>query len=347
MNISGIISILTGILVVCFLALGILFIIACLVLVAVAISKLGQEKDVTSFEENRFGLLQYHPNTKYERQLSFKARKSEQKKGGLFSKKPKDTTDKPKAERPIAVVTFDGDVRATRRKSVAAMIDELVVNKDKLSEAVVVVNSPGGGVAEYGLLYAEMERIRNAEIPLTVCIDTYAASGGYMMSLPANKIVAAPFAFVGSVGVVAYSPNIHRLLKKHDIEPRLFTAGEYKRTVTLIGDDDEEAKRHFQHQLESLHALFLSAVKKYRKNADFEKVATGDHWTAEESMVQNLGLVDELGTSKDYLLKQNTDRDLVHLSQKKSVLEGGFGRFAAEFADALVERIFNRFQVFR
>jgi serine protease SohB len=346
LHISGIISILTGILMICLLVLAIVFVIGCIALVGWLISKVGQEKDVTSFEENKFGLLQYHPNTKYERQLSFKTRGVEQKKGGLFRKKTKELDEKPLAERPIAVVSFDGDVRATKRKIVSALIDELIVNKDKLSEAVVVVNSPGGSVAEYGLLYAEMERIRAAGISLTVCIDTYAASGGYLMSLPANRIVAAPFAFVGSVGVVAYSPNIHRLLKKHDIEPRLFTAGEFKRTVTLIGDDDEEAKQHFQHQLESLHGLFLAAVKKYRTGANFEKIGTGDHWTAEESQTQNLGLVDHIATSREYLLKLNADRDLVHLSQKKHMLEGGLGRFAAQLSEELVDRILTRVTIF-
>ena len=211
--------------------------------------------------------------------------------------------------------------------------------KDELDEIVVVVSSPGGAVPGYGHAYAQIERIRNLDLKLTVCIDVVAASGGYLMSVPADKIIAAPFALVGSVGVVAFVPNLHRLLTKNDITPRTFTAGKYKRTVSLFNEDTKEEEQHFQSQLEAIHRLFVEAVKKYRSQLNLAEVETGDHWTAQESIEKNLGLVDEIGTSHDYLLKKNLERDVVYLNTKKNFWDDGVGRFTSSLADNVEERV--------
>jgi serine protease SohB len=336
---AGILSIVANLIIV---FLGVLALLILMVLMIAIGWGLGRAKAKGGkLAKDETGIVHYGDQTKYELKESISSLRADEQKKGWFGG-GKEAEEKPfneieLAKRPIAVLTFEGDLRATKRKLFASMVDEVVVNRDCFSEIVVAANSPGGAIAEYGLVYAEMERLRALGLPLTVCIDTYGASGGYLLSLPANKIVAAPFAIVGSVGVVAYSPNIHKLLKKHDIEPRLFTAGEYKRTVTFIGEDDEDAKRHFQQELETIHALFLSAVEKYRPNANMEQVRTGDHWTAEASVAMNLGLVDEIATSRDYLLRLNQDRELVMLSQKKPMLPESFGRAAASAVSSLVE----------
>lgn len=218
--------------------------------------------------------------------------------------------------KPVAVIRFDGDVMASQRNDLALLINEIIFNKERIDSVIAVVNSPGGAVPHYGQAYAEMERIRKAGIHLTVCVDTAAASGGYLMSVPANKIVAAPFAYVASIGVVAQVLNYFNLLKRAGIEPMIFTAGEYKRTVTATGEVDDEAKEHFKAQLAAIHAAFKAVVSKYRPNVNVEKVFTGEHWTAQESVDQELGLVDEIATSAEYLFGVNDDKDLVTISIK-------------------------------
>ena len=219
-SLAGIVSLLTSIFVLAFLVACTLVAILAVLLLGWGLSRVQKGKDLSKRELNKYGLQQYHEETRHQLLPALEADTAgdTKKKGGWFGGADK-VSELPPAQRPVAVITFDGDLRASKRKQVAALVDEIIVNKEKFSQAVVVVNSPGGAVAEYGLLYAELERLRNQNIPLTVCIDTYGASGGYLMSLPANKIVAAPFAIVGSVGVVAFVPNIHRLLKNFDIDP--------------------------------------------------------------------------------------------------------------------------------
>lgn len=277
----------------------------------------------------RKGLFQVHETTQYERTQSVKTRLAAENK------------EKPGTEccdsKPYAVLKFDGDVFATGRERFGRLVDELIVNADRFAGAVVVVTSPGGGVAHYGQLYAEMERLRKAGVDLTVCVDTVAASGGYLMSVPANKIVAAPFALVGSIGVVTEFVNVHQFLKNLGIEPVQMTAGKFKRTVTPTGPITEEGKKHYQEQLEAIHRLFIKAVTTYRK-VDVDRVCTGDHWTASESVDLGLNLVDELATSQDYLLRLNREHELVHLSEKQSRFERGIFRFVTRLVDHLIER---------
>ena len=216
--------------------------------------------------------------------------------------------------KPVAVIRFEGDIMASERNNLALLVNEIIYNKDNLDGVIAVVNSPGGSVAHYGQAFAEMKRIREAGINLEICVDTAAASGGCLMSLPANKIIAAPFAVVASIGVVAQVLNYFGLLKKYGIEPLLFTAGKFKRTVTATSEVDEEAKKHFQAQLEAIHTAFKDLVAKYRPQVDIEKVCTGEHWTAQQSMDMELGLVDEIATSAEYLFGVNREKDLVNLS---------------------------------
>jgi serine protease SohB len=137
------------------------------------------------------------------------------------------------------------------------------------------------------------------------------------MSLPAHKILAAPFAMVGSIGVVSFVPNIRRLLQKLNIEPRTFTAGNFKRTVTFTDDASPEEVDHYRQQLALIHAQFKTALKKYRPQVDVDQVATGEAWLASSTVEKNLGLVDGLRVSSDYLLELNREKCLVHLSRKK------------------------------
>jgi serine protease SohB len=294
----------------------------------------------------KHGLLQIHKKTQFEKEDAIVSRTFKERKK-LKSTAPEGSAEKAKvgaatkpevADKPILAIKFDGDLMASTRKNFAELIDEVLANKERIDSVVVVVSSPGGGVAQYGQLYSEMERIRTNNIPLTVCVDTYAASGGYLMSLPANRIIAAPYAVVGSIGVVAEMVNAYEFLKNHGFQPLTMTAGKYKRTVTPLSPVTEEGKQHMQEHLEAIHRLFINSVQKYR-NVDPDVVCNGDFWTAQEAVDKKLGLVDELGTSQDHLYKLNQNKDLIVLSQKKGRFEQGFLKLALAVTDHLVTRL--------
>jgi len=173
----------------------------------------------------------------------------------------------------------------------------------------------------YGLAASQLARIRQAGVPLTVCVDKVAASGGYMMACIGNRILSAPFAILGSIGVVAQIPNLHRLLKKHDIDYEVLTAGEYKRTLTVFGENTEKGRQKFQEDLELTHVLFKDFVSRFRPQLDIDQVATGEVWLGQAALGRQL--VDELKTSDEYLAERAREADIYHLhfAQKKSLQE--------------------------
>lgn len=260
---------------------------------------------------------------------------------------PTKTAAKPRiaADKVTVVLKFEGDTMATGRQDFARMVDEVLVNKERVRRVIVVVNSPGGGVSHYGQMYAEMERLRNAGLDVTACVDTYAASGGYLMSVPAHRIVAAPFAMVGSIGVVSEFMNFNKLLKNLGVEPLTLTAGELKRTVTPLSEVTEDGKNAYKKQLEAIHRQFIAVVKKYR-NVDETNVCTGNHWTAAESVELKLNLVDEIATSQEYLFQANQEEDLVYISKPVSPYQNNIlglaRRFVNMIADTVIERLSSR-----
>ena len=242
----------------------------------------------------------------------------------------------------IYVLDFDGDIKASAVKRLADMVDGiLTIARPAQDEIVVRVASPGGTVTGYGLAAMQLLRFRDAKLALTVCVDQVAASGGYLMACTANRIIAAPFAVVGSIGVVAQVPNLHRLLKKNDIDFEEVTAGEFKRSVSLLGEITPAGREHFREKLDTTHVAFKNFVGKYRPALQLEKVANGDYWYGEEALT--LGLVDELMASDDYLFRARNEARIfkISLEEKKSlinqVLEGlGFAFDAA--ASRLLKR---------
>lgn len=277
------------------------------------------------------GMWKYHPDSEFTRKEAYAPKLPESGSENALS-------EKATVEKPLAVLSFQGDLKARQHEGFAKLVDEVVINKDELSEVVVRLTSPGGTVSEYGHVLSEMERLRSTGLLVTVCVDVVAASGGYLASLPASKIIAAPFAVVGSVGVVAFVPNIREFLRQHHIQPRTFTAGKFKRTVTLTDDAGPEETARFQNQLESIHRQFRDLVVRYRPQAKMEEIETGDHWTAKESQELGLGLVDELMTSSDYLLKSNRLKDLIEISHKKKFLEDGMGSILGAALERLSAR---------
>lgn len=218
-----------------------------------------------------------------------------------------------KAERRrVFVLNFHGDIRAAAVASLREEVTALLTVVKPEDEVVLRLESAGGLVHGYGLAAAQLLRIRERQVRLTVAVDKVAASGGYMMACVADRILAAPFAIVGSIGVVAQLPNFNRLLKKHDIDFEQFTAGEFKRTVTLFGENNEQGRRKFQEEIEDTHELFKTFVRTHRPTVDLEQAATGEHWFGARALETRL--VDALRTSDDYLLAASNDADVYEVT---------------------------------
>src|SRR5271169_5136482 len=243
----------------------------------------------------------------------------------------------------IFVLTFKGDMRASAVKRLGAEIDAvLIAARPETDETVLRIESPGGTVTGYGLAAAEILRLRDRKIQVIASVDQVAASGGYMMACAADRIVAAPFAIVGSIGVVAPVPNLHRLLKKNEIEYEEITAGEWKRSVSVLGEITPAGREHFRGKLDATHEAFKAHVAECRPNLDMAKVANGDHWLACEAL--GLGLVDELSTGDELLFRVRDSARLYEVSTeaRKTLLQrllGGFGVAARRVADVIAARL--------
>lgn len=221
----------------------------------------------------------------------------------------------------VFVLDFDGDIKASAVESLRHEITAVLSLATPQDEVVLRLESGGGMVHGYGLAASQLVRVRDAGVPLTVCVDKVAASGGYMMACIGQKILSAPFAILGSIGVVAQLPNVHRLLKKHDVDFEVLTAGEYKRTLTVFGENTEKGREKFQDDLETTHELFKNFVARYRQELAIDEVATGEVWLGISAL--GMRLVDELKTSDEYLAERARGADLFHLhyAEKKSLPE--------------------------
>lgn len=221
----------------------------------------------------------------------------------------------------VYVLDFDGDIKASATDSLRHEITALLSVATPQDEVVLRLESGGGMVHSYGLASSQLARIRQAGIPLTVCVDKVAASGGYMMACIGDKVVSAPFAIVGSIGVVAQLPNLHRLLKKNDIDFELLTAGQHKRTLTVFGENTEQGRAKFQQDLDITHDLFKGFVARYRPQLNMAEVATGEVWLGMAAIDKQL--VDVLQTSDEYLAERATSTEMFHLhfAEKKSLQE--------------------------
>ncbi|MHA0994489.1 protease SohB [Enterobacter ludwigii] len=243
----------------------------------------------------------------------------------------------------VYVLDFKGSMDAHEVSSLREEVTAVLAVAKPQDQVVVRLESPGGVVHGYGLAASQLQRLREKQIPLTVAVDKVAASGGYMMACVADKIVAAPFSIIGSIGVVAQIPNFNRFLKNKEIDIELHTAGQYKRTLTLLGENTEEGRQKFREDLNETHHLFKDFVHRMRPSLDIEQVATGEHWYGIQA--QEKGLVDEVGTSDDLLLNLMDGRELVgvRFTQRKRLLDR-FTNSAAESADRLLLRWLQRGQ---
>jgi len=263
-----------------------------------------------------------------------------QKKFNKELKKKKKKELKSEDKDSVFVLNFNGDVQASEVEKLKHEINAIIVSEAKCKEVVLKVESGGGSAYAYGLCAAELKRLIDSDINLTVCVDKVAASGGYLMSCVASKIVAAPWALVGSIGVIAQMPNIHKLLKKNLVDFEMHTAGEFKRTLTVFGENTEEGREKFKSELEDLHIIFKDFVKENRSQIDPSVVATGEVWQGKKAM--EIGLIDEIGTSDDYLVKLSKEFNLFEIEYlEKKNLSDRFAFGLQNVLDRTVIRIFD------
>ncbi len=253
----------------------------------------------------------------------------------------KEDKKRQRQKRNVFVLDFKGDIMATAVEGLRREVTALLAVAGDQDEVVLRLDSPGGTVPNYGLAASQLARLRERDLKLTVCIDKMAASGGYLMACVAEQIIAAPFAIVGSIGVVAPLPNLHRLLERHGVDYENVTAGKYKRTVSFLAENDDEGRRKFQEQLDETHDLFKAFIHQNRPELDVEQVATGEYWHG--TRAAELGLVNQLMTSDDYLMSKLDSANLLMVSfhRHRKVRERIAGA-ASLAASRVVEVCWNR-----
>lgn len=246
----------------------------------------------------------------------------------------------------VYVLDFDGDTHASQvvelRHAITAVLG---FARPGIDEVLLRLESPGGMVHAYGLAASQLTRLRKHKIRLTVCVDKVAASGGYMMACIADKLLAAPFAYIGSIGVLVQLPNVHRLLKDHKIDFEMVTAGEYKRTLTTFGENTARDREKVQEEVDEMHDLFKNFIREYRPMVDMAQVATGEVWTGTQALPR--GLVDGIDTSDEWLLQESNDADLYAVSWEhkrkigerlSELFEGALGKALQQSLDRLLHR---------
>jgi serine protease SohB len=245
------------------------------------------------------------------------------------------------AKSKVFVLNFNGNISAEAVEHLREEITAILTLASSNDEVLLKLESPGGMVHSYGLASSQLDRLRQKNVPLTVCVDKVAASGGYMMACVADKILAAPFAIIGSIGVVAQIPNFNKLLKKHDVEFEMMTAGEHKRTLTMFGENTDKGREKFAEELEETHQLFKDYVSERRPQVDIDKIATGEIWFGTRALA--MSLVDGIQTSDEYLVSRIEQADVFEIAYVvKKKLHQRLGLAAEESADRLLVRWWSR-----
>ena len=339
-----------------FLAKIVTFVIAAVVVISVVVSAAQKDRG----DQDGEGELKIRKlNEKYrklreaiearlmsdqQRKVFEKARKKKEKLEKKASKKKKEESDEDSSRGRVFVLDFDGDIKASDtdplRRAITAVLSVADPERD---EVVIRLESGGGLVHSYGLAAAQLDRIRNKGVRLTACVDKVAASGGYMMACVADRIVASPFAILGSIGVVAQLPNFHRFLKKDDVDFEVLTAGEHKRTLTIFGENTDKGRQKFLEDLEDTHGLFKEYVSERRPDLDIAAVANGDIWFGKRAL--DVKLIDEIKTSDEYLIEACDRAEVVSVSyQRKRSLPEKLGLATSAALEHTVWKVLGVFR---
>ena len=177
-------------------------------------------------------------------------------------------------------------------------------------------------MSTYGWAAAQLQRLRNHNnhnhnhnknnIITTVCVDQFAASGGYMIASQADRLVAAPFATLGSVGVIVEGLNFNELARRYGIQPLVLKAGESKNSLSTWGPVRKKDLEDEQRRLEKVHEAFIELVVAGRPGLAPETVPhilNGSVFLGTEAL--ELGLIDAVQTTDDYLWERINAGDRV------------------------------------
>ncbi len=282
-----------------------------LIVLAASLSRRGRQPDrlqVTRLNDRYQNLKQVLEASILPRR-SFKAEEKARRQERKALKKR--SAEEAGRSRRVFVINFRGDIRASAVAALREEITALLTIARPEDEVVLRLENAGGLVHDHGLAASQLERIRSQGIPLTVAVDKIAASGGYMMACVGNRVIAAPFAVLGSIGVLMQLPNFHRLLETHGVDFELLKGGEYKRKLTLFGENSDADRARMQQEIDDTHQLFKDFVGEHRPQLDIGTVGSGEHWYGRRAL--DLGLCDELRTSDDYLLAASHEAELYEL----------------------------------
>ena len=339
-----------------FLAKIVTFVVAALVVISVIMSAAQKDRGDHEGEgelkirklnekyEKLRETIQSRLMSDHQRKVFQKARKKAQKAEKKAAKAAKNTDEQDDSRGRVYVLDFDGDIKASDtdplRRAITAVLSIADPEKD---EVVIRLESGGGLVHSYGLAAAQLDRIRSKGLRLTACVDKVAASGGYMMACVADRIVASPFAILGSIGVVAQLPNFHRFLKKNDVDFEVLTAGEHKRTMTIFGENTDKGRQKFLEDLEDTHGLFKEYVSERRPDLDIAAVANGDIWFGKRAL--EVKLIDEIKTSDEYLIEACDRADVVSVAyQRKRTLPEKLGLATSSALEHTVWKVLGAFR---
>jgi serine protease SohB len=279
-------------------------------------------------------LKQLHKEEKKQEKLEAKAAKH-----GANSDESGETHKK-----RVFVINFKGNIAADAVSSLREEISAILTMAETEDEVMLRLESPGGMVHAYGLASSQLVRLRNARIPLTICVDKVAASGGYMMACLADRLVAAPFAIIGSIGVLVQLPNFHKVLKKYDVDYEMISAGEYKRTLTTFGEITQKSRDKVQEDVETIHDIFKSWVKEHRPSVEIDKVATGETWLG--SQAKERYMVDDIKTSDEYIIDACKNADVFEIEYEfQKSIQDKLGRVLEEGVARAVSRWFQQTHV--
>lgn len=309
------------------------------------------ELEVTNLTEQHKDTVHQLESHLYDKPL-LKAREKASKKADKEKNKARQSEIKKAAkegelsqarESRLFVLDFHGSIDAREVSALREEVSAILAVATEGDEVLLRLETGGGMVHGYGLASSQLDRLKAAGITLTIAVDKVAASGGYMMACVADKIISAPFAVVGSIGVIAQLPNFNKLLKKHDIEFEQITAGEFKRTLTMFGENTDKARDKFKSEIEETHDLFKQFIAEHRPSLALDQVATGEHWFGKQAL--ELGLVDEIGTSDDVITTACKEREVlaVRYVQRKKLAEKLAGA-TSEAADRLLLKWISRGQ---
>ena len=298
----------------CATLLGLLFIFIAAIIATASKAKTKKKIKISarSLNEHYQGLKQVIFELTQDKK-SHKAQKKEQK--TLEKKHAKH--NKPR----LFIINFKGDVQAHAASALNEQINTILLSHQPDDEVLLRLESPGGVVPGYGLAAAQLTRLRDKNIPLTIAIDKVAASGGYLMASVANQVIAAPLAIIGSIGVIAQLPNFHRLLEKNHIDYEQVMAGKHKRTLTIFGQNTQQGREKLQSEVDETLVLFKSHIQKFRPQVIIDNVATGEHWYGSQAL--DLKLIDAIQTSDDFILSNLDEKQLIQIEchEKQSKID--------------------------